>query len=60
VPNLSAFPGAADTLVANVEAFIELKGLTELHAIEATLDCFPGTPGCADTIRKLLAYQEAH
>ncbi len=48
----------ADALVENVEAFMEMDGLTEEQAIAETLDCFPGTPGGADTIRALLAYQE--
>ncbi len=50
----------ADTLVENVEAFMELEGMSEPEAVEAILECFPGTPGGAETIRKLLAYQEAH
>jgi uncharacterized protein (DUF433 family) len=48
-----------DTLTGNVEAFMELRGMTEDQAIDATLECFPGTPGGAATIRQLLAYQEA-
>ena len=47
-----------DTLVGNVEAFIELEGMSEDQAIDATLDCFPGTPDGRDTLRKLLTYQE--
>lgn len=50
----------ADTLTDNVEAYVELQGLTEDQAIAETLASFPSTPGGADTIRKLLAYQEAH
>ncbi len=50
----------ADTLVENVEAFMELESMNEEQAIEATLECFPSTPGGADTIRKLLSYQESH
>ena len=50
----------ADTLVGNVEAFMELSGMTEKQAIEETLEQFPHTPGGAETIRQLLAYQEAH
>jgi len=50
----------ADTLVENVEAFMELQGVTEDQAIEATLDCFPGVHDGKDTLRKLLAYQETH
>jgi hypothetical protein len=33
--------------------------LTEDEAIDTKLQSFPSTPGGADTIRKLLAYQEA-
>jgi uncharacterized protein (DUF433 family) len=50
----------ADALVGNVESFIELEGMTEDQAIEATLECFPGTPGGAETIRALLTYQHDH
>jgi uncharacterized protein (DUF433 family) len=50
----------ADTLVGNVEAFMELDGMNEEQAIDATLDCLPSTPGGKETIRKLLRYQEAH
>ena len=50
----------ADTLVENVEAFIEIDGMTEERAIEETLECFHDTPGGKDMLRKLLAYQEAH
>ena len=50
----------ADTLTGNVESFMEVEGMTEEQAIDATLNCFPGTPGGAVTIRRLLAYQEAH
>ena len=50
----------ADALVENVEAFMEIDGMTEERAIEETLECFPDTPGGKDTLRKLLAYQEAH
>ena len=35
----------ADALVGNVESFMELEGMTEQQAIDATLDCFPDTPG---------------
>jgi uncharacterized protein (DUF433 family) len=50
----------ADALVENVEAFMEMDGLTVEEAIAETLNCFPGTPGGADTVRALLTYQEAH
>ena len=49
----------ADILVSNVESFVELSGMTEEQAIEATLKSFPDTPAGADTLRKLLAYQES-
>jgi uncharacterized protein (DUF433 family) len=38
----------ADTLVENVEAYIELRGMTEDQAIDATLKSFPDTPGGKD------------
>ncbi len=50
----------ADTLTGNVESFMEIDGMTEDQAIDATLECFPATPGGKDTLRKLLAYQESH
>jgi len=50
----------ANTLVENVEAFMELEGLSEDAAIKATLEQFPSTPGGAPTIRALLAYQAAY
>ena len=50
----------ADTLVENVEPFMELDGMTEDEAIDATLDCFPATPGGKDTVRGLLAYEASH
>lgn len=49
----------ADALVENVEAFIKVQGMTEDQAIDATLNCFPDTPGGKDTLLTLLAYQEA-
>lgn len=49
----------ADTLVENVEAFMEIDGQSLDEAISSTLDSFPSTPGGAKTIRALLAYQEA-
>jgi hypothetical protein len=55
---LTRLPVAA--LVENVEAFMELEDMSEPEAIQATLEQFPGTPGGAETIRQLLAYQEAH
>jgi hypothetical protein len=55
---LTRLPVAA--LVENVEAFMEIENMSEPEAIEATLEQFPSTPGGAETIRQLLAYQEAH
>jgi uncharacterized protein (DUF433 family) len=49
-----------NALVENVEAFIELRGMSEPEAVQATLKQFPGVPGGAETIRQLLAYQESH
>jgi len=52
---------AVDDVVGNVEAFMELRGMSEDEAIEATLSqCYPETPGGAKTIRALLAYQADH
>ena len=51
---------AVDDVVGNVEAFMELRGLSEESAIDATLEQFPETPGGAKTIRALLAYQADH
>ena len=48
------------TIVENVDAFIEIDGLSEPAAIEATLESFPSVPGGAESIRKVLAYREAH
>lgn len=50
----------ADTLVSNVESFMELSGMTEEQAIDATLKSFPDVPGGAETVRRLLAYHESH
>jgi hypothetical protein len=49
----------ADTLVENVQAYMELGGMSESEAVEATLEQFP-VHGGAETIRQLLAYQDAH
>ncbi len=38
---------------------MELEGMTEDQAIDATLDCFPGVHGGKDPLRTLLAYQDA-
>ena len=51
---------SVDDVVGNVDAYMELEGMTEEQAIAATMEVFPHTPGGADTLRKLLAYQDAH
>jgi len=48
------------TIVENVDAFMEIEGLSEAAAVEATLECFPSVPGGADGIRAVLAYRELH
>jgi uncharacterized protein (DUF433 family) len=50
----------AQTIVDNVDAFMELDGLSEPAAIEETLECFPSVPGGVEGIRAVLAYREAH
>lgn len=47
-------------IVENVDAFMELDGLTLDEAITETLECFPSTPGGADAIRIVLAFRAAH
>jgi uncharacterized protein (DUF433 family) len=49
-----------DALIDNVEAFMELRRMSEPEAVQATIEQFPGIPGGAETIRQLLAYQETH
>ena len=49
-----------EAIVENVDAFMELDGLTEDGAVTATLECFPSVPGGADGIRAVLAYRETH
>jgi uncharacterized protein (DUF433 family) len=44
----------------NVEAFMELDGLSQEEAIVETLLCYPETPGGAEGIRALLTYRAAH
>jgi hypothetical protein len=53
--NLTRLP--VDTLLENVEAFMELDGLAEDGAIEATVEQFPNIHGGKDTLRALLEYQ---
>jgi hypothetical protein len=42
----------------NVDAFMEVDGLSEDGAVAATLECFPSVPGGAEGIRAALAYRE--
>jgi uncharacterized protein (DUF433 family) len=49
-----------EAIVENVDAFMEVDGLSEDSAVAATLECFPSVPGGADGIRAVLAYREAH
>ena len=49
-----------EAIVENVDAFMEIDGLSEDDAVAATLECFPSVPGGADGIRAVLAYREAH
>lgn len=49
-----------ETIVENVDAFMELEGLSEEEAIAKTLESFPTVPDGADGIRAVLAYREAH
>ena len=49
-----------ETITQNVDAFVEGDGLSLDEAIAETLLCFPGVPGGAATIRKILAYRAAH
>jgi hypothetical protein len=46
-----------DGLVENVESFMELEGMSEPDAIEATLEQFPDTPGGKETLRALLGFK---
>ena len=55
--NLTRLP--VDVLIGNIEAFIELDGMTEDRAIEATLEQFPDVYGGKSTLRALLTYQES-
>jgi uncharacterized protein (DUF433 family) len=48
-----------DSVVENVDAFMEMEGLSLDEAIAETLKCFPSTPDGADGIRAVLAYRES-
>jgi uncharacterized protein (DUF433 family) len=47
-------------VVENVDAFMEIDGLSLDQAIAETMECFPSTPGGADGIRAVLEYRAAH
>jgi uncharacterized protein (DUF433 family) len=49
-----------EAIVENVDAFMEVDGLSEDGAVAATLECFPSVPGGAEGIRSVLAYRQAH
>lgn len=49
-----------ETIVGNVDAFMEIDGLSEDRAIEATFQSFPSVPGGVYGIRTVLAYRAAH
>jgi uncharacterized protein (DUF433 family) len=49
-----------EAITGNVDAFMEVDGLSLDQAIAETLECFPSVPGGADGIRAVLAYREAH
>jgi hypothetical protein len=51
---------AAKLAVGDVDAFMEVDGLSEDGAVAATLECFPSVPGGAVGIRAFLSYREAH
>jgi hypothetical protein len=49
-----------ETVVENVDAYMEMNGLSEEQAVDKTLESFSTVPGCADGIRAVLAYRDAH
>jgi uncharacterized protein (DUF433 family) len=49
-----------EAIVENVDAFMEVDGLSEDDAVAATLESFPSVPGGAEGIRAVLAYRESH
>lgn len=49
----------AETVIGSVDAYMELDGLSEDAAIEATYRDHPSAPG-RDTIRQVLAYFDSH
>jgi uncharacterized protein (DUF433 family) len=48
-----------ETIVGNVDAFMEIDGMSEDNAIEATFNSFPSVPGGMNGIRAVLAYRAA-
>ncbi len=49
-----------DTIVENVDAFMDIEGQSFDDAVASTLECFPDTPGGADAIRAVVAYRNTH
>jgi hypothetical protein len=49
-----------DTVVENVDAFMEIEGQSLDEAVASTLECFPDTPGGAAAIRTVIAHRDAH
>ena len=47
-------------IVDNVDAFVELEGLSLEDAVAATLECFPETPSGTEGIRAVLSFRAAH
>ena len=49
-----------DAVVENVDAFMEVDGLSFDQAVAATLECFPSVPNGTDGIRSVLAFRTTH
>jgi len=48
-----------ETVIGSVDAYMELEGLSEDEAIEATYKDHPTAPG-KDAIRQVLSYFDSH
>ena len=48
-----------ETITGNVDAFMDLDGLSFDDAVGSTLECFPDVPGGEDAIRAVVAYRNA-
>jgi uncharacterized protein (DUF433 family) len=48
-----------ETVIGSVDAYIELEGLSEEEAIDATYSDHPTAPG-KDAIRQVLSYFDGH